>query len=143
MIAGFPIAGRPIAGSRLIDTFAIGEPIAAALTAAPALTVNVTSAAWIGCAMRARPRLLATLTGLAVRTVQQEDPDYVRARQDEVLDAMVWRVTGLASGAVESVLAANPGLANLGTHLPQGYPVFIPALAAVPSTARPLVQLWD
>ena len=66
----------------------------------------------------------------------------VAAHQDEALDALVWRATGRCAGALEAVLAANPGLASIGDALPEGAVVFIPAAAAEPAS-RPLIQLWD
>lgn len=66
----------------------------------------------------------------------------VSAHQDEALDALVWRATGKCAGALEAVLAANPGLAAMGDALPEGAVVFIPA-AAVEPVSRPLIQLWD
>lgn len=66
----------------------------------------------------------------------------VIAQQDEALDALVWRAIGRSAGAVEAVLAANPGLGAMGAALPEGAVVFIPAAAATP-VAQPLVQLWD
>lgn len=66
----------------------------------------------------------------------------VSAHQDEALDALVWRATGKCAGALEAVLAANPGLAAMGDVLPEGAVVFIPA-AAVEPVSRPLIQLWD
>lgn len=66
----------------------------------------------------------------------------VTAQQDEALDALVWRAIGRSAGAVEAVLAANPGLAASATALPEGAAVFIPAAAAAP-ISQPLIQLWD
>lgn len=66
----------------------------------------------------------------------------VAALQHESLDALVWRATGLGSGAVERVLAASPGLAEIALALPEGTPVAIPALPAT-TIERTLVQLWD
>lgn len=62
----------------------------------------------------------------------------------ETLSALAWRVLGRDRGAVEKILAANPGLAALGPNLPEGTAVVIPteADAATSGTAR-LVQLWD
>lgn len=68
-----------------------------------------------------------------------------RARQNEPLDAVIWRETGQRT--VEAVLAANPGLADLGPFLPEGQAIDLQAAstaAAVAATStRPLVQLWD
>lgn len=60
----------------------------------------------------------------------------------DTLDRLVWRVTGKGPAAVEQVLQANPGLADLGTFLPYGTRVTIPQTATT-ATATPLVQLWD
>lgn len=66
----------------------------------------------------------------------------VAALKHESLDALVWRATGLGSGAVEIVLAASPGLGEIALALPEGTPVTIPALPAT-TIERTLVQLWD
>lgn len=67
------------------------------------------------------------------------------AHQNEPLDALVWRATGQRT--VEAVLAANPGLADLGPFLPQGQTVDLAAASAADAVAasntRALVQLWD
>ncbi|MCC2976252.1 tail protein X [Sphingomonas sp. PL-96] len=60
----------------------------------------------------------------------------------EPLDALVWRATGGGSAAVDQVLALNPGVAAIGTALPEGTVVTLPET----STSSPqieLVQLWD
>lgn len=67
----------------------------------------------------------------------------VHARQGETVDALVWRVRGAGSGAVEAVLEANPGLAGLGQRLADGTPVRIPAVADRAAETAPLVQLWS
>lgn len=68
-----------------------------------------------------------------------------RANQHELLDALVWRSTGQRT--IEAVLAANPGLADLGPFLPEGTPVDLaPATTAAAVAAagtRDLIQLWD
>lgn len=107
------------------------------------LIADLTALVRLGAALRARPLLIATLTAAAPRTAQQEDPDFIRANQDEPLDALIWRTTGLASGAVERVLDANPGLADMGTHLPEGFPVFLPPLTDVSPSPLALINLWD
>lgn len=65
-----------------------------------------------------------------------------RARQGESLDALVWRVLGRTSGAVEAVMEANPGIAAQAAALPEGRLVTIPVAAAAPPRAA-LIQLWD
>ena len=67
------------------------------------------------------------------------------ARQAEPLDALVWRETGQRT--IEAVLAANPGLADLGPFLPQGQTVDLAAASAADAVAasntRALIQLLD
>lgn len=68
-------------------------------------------------------------------------PLTVTARQGERLDQLVWRANGGGPAAVEAVLEANPGLADLGPMLPEGTQVIIPATPAAEPV--PLVQLWS
>ncbi len=65
-----------------------------------------------------------------------------RSLQGESLDALVWRAAGQGAAALAAVLAANPGLAAIGTALPEGTPVTIPDLPSTPAEVD-LVQLWD
>lgn len=65
-----------------------------------------------------------------------------RARKGESLDALVWRVLGRTAGAVEAVMEANPGIAEVGAALPEGRLVSLPVTAAA-ETRAPLIQLWD
>lgn len=61
----------------------------------------------------------------------------------ETLDALCWRVLGNTS-QVEAVYAANPGLAALGTILPAGVEIVIPAAATTPAApTRETIQLWS
>lgn len=74
---------------------------------------------------------------------KQLDPRLVFAWANETLDALLWRTLSITSGAVEQVLAANPGLADRGPFLPEGYPVIVPDLADVRTPKLDLIQLWD
>ncbi|AYW93413.1 MULTISPECIES: tail protein X [Yersinia pseudotuberculosis complex] len=65
----------------------------------------------------------------------------ILAQQYDTIDAMCWRYYGRTEGVTEKVLAANPGLADIGPVLPHGYPVEMPEVAAA-ITAQ-TVQLWD
>ncbi|MBK1725710.1 tail protein X [Halorhodospira neutriphila] len=66
----------------------------------------------------------------------------VRAAQGDTVDLLAWRHYGRTAGAVEAVLEANPGLADLGPVLPMGTRVIMPDLApARPEDGR--VQLWE
>ena len=65
-----------------------------------------------------------------------------RTKEGDVIDAVCRRYYGREAGAVEAVLEANPGLAELGPVLPAG------ALVTLPDLPRPLeiietVKLWD
>ncbi|USH01051.1 tail protein X [Grimontia kaedaensis] len=61
--------------------------------------------------------------------------------QGDVLDELVWRHYGHQPGAVERVLEANPGLADMGPVLPAGKVLVLPA---PPEPVRPrTVSLWD
>ena len=63
-----------------------------------------------------------------------------RARQHEVLDQLTLRKLGSTAGTVEATLAANPGLAKLGPHLPMGQPVRL-VKGAEPS--KETIYLWN
>jgi phage tail protein X len=64
----------------------------------------------------------------------------VRARQQEPLDALVWRKLGRGAGAVETVLLLNPGLDRV-TFLAEGTRVRLPD--APPPPLRQLINLWS
>lgn len=61
--------------------------------------------------------------------------------QGDTLDLICWRYYGQQSGAVEAVLDANPGLADLGDVIPLGTPITMPELAA-PATELQPIRLW-
>ena len=68
------------------------------------------------------------------------------AKAGDTLDLLLWREAGLGPGEITRVLDANPGLADLGTILPLGTSVIVPATATqqgnTPRTL-PLIQLWS
>ncbi|MGO2242738.1 MAG: tail protein X [Halomonas sp.] len=66
----------------------------------------------------------------------------VHAQQNDTLDAICYRAFGRTQGITEQVLAANPGLAELGPLLPDGTPVKLPTVTQ-PHSRAPTVQLWD
>ncbi len=63
-------------------------------------------------------------------------------RDGDTVDAIAWRVYGSTSNqVVESVLAANSGLADYGPILPAGVTITLPEIAA-PAKAKG-IKLWD
>ncbi len=63
-------------------------------------------------------------------------------RDGDTVDAIAWRVYGSTSNqVVESVLAANAGLADYGPNLPAGVTITLPEIAA-PAKAKG-IKLWD
>jgi len=67
----------------------------------------------------------------------------VPALQGETLDALCQRALGRTDSVTEAALAANPGLADLGPVLPQGYPVSLPDTVHAASSVTAQVQLWS
>jgi len=65
----------------------------------------------------------------------------VRAIQGDTVDAICHRVYGHTAGVTEAVLAANPGIADLGPVLPHGTELDMPDIS--PQPAMQMVQLWD
>ena len=65
-----------------------------------------------------------------------------KTRQGDMLDEICWRHYGTQSGAVELVLEANPGLADLGLVLPLDTEIVLPDLPEVPAEEKTM-RLWD
>lgn len=65
-----------------------------------------------------------------------------RTRAGDMLDELCWRHYGRQAGAVEAVLAANPGLADHGPRLPADLRIELPNLPE-PRRDLALVRLWD
>ncbi len=65
-----------------------------------------------------------------------------RTTDGDVVDDVCRRFYGQEAGAVEAVLAANPGLADLGPVLPAGMVIDLPDLPR-PLETIPTVRLWD
>ncbi|EOC0435179.1 tail protein X [Cronobacter dublinensis] len=63
------------------------------------------------------------------------------ALQGDTLDAICARHYGRTTGVVETVLTANPGLAELGAVLPHGTAVELPDIA--PAPAAESINLWE
>lgn len=58
----------------------------------------------------------------------------------DMLDAICWSYYGAAPGVVETVLSANPGLADLGDVLPAGVAIKLPEIQSAPVETE--VTLW-
>ena len=65
----------------------------------------------------------------------------VYAHQGDTLDVICNRYYGRTEGVVETVLAANPGLAELGAVLPYGTGIELPDTDTAPTAET--VNLWD
>jgi len=60
----------------------------------------------------------------------------------DTVDLIAWRYYGALDGRqAEQLLAANPGLAELGAVLPAGVVILLPDLAATATTQG--VRLWS
>lgn len=65
-----------------------------------------------------------------------------RSSDGDVLDAICLRFYGNASGYLEAVLAANPGLAEQGPQLPADLSITLPDVPSL-SSAKKTIRLWD
>jgi phage tail protein X len=68
--------------------------------------------------------------------------DVIRARQGDTVDVAIWRERGRDAADIAAVLAANPGLADLGPVLPTGTAIIVPAAPAERATL-PTINLWS
>ncbi|WDE11138.1 tail protein X [Thalassomonas haliotis] len=64
-----------------------------------------------------------------------------QTRQGDSLDYVCWKHYGRQSGAVEQVLAVNPGLAELGVIYPENITIVLPELAVVKTENT--INIWD
>ncbi len=65
-----------------------------------------------------------------------------RTKDGDMLDRICWEYYGNASGTVEAVLVANPGLGDQGTVFSAGQKITLPDLE--PDIAETTtVRLWD
>lgn len=67
----------------------------------------------------------------------------ITAQQGDTLDLLLWRERGLGPADISAILDSNPGLAALGSVLPMGTIVLVPAVTTPAQTSLPLIQLWD
>lgn len=64
------------------------------------------------------------------------------ASEGDTVDFIVWRSYGAQNARlVERVLAANPGLSDIGAQLPSGTVVNLPELETAAETTG--TRLWD
>jgi len=61
----------------------------------------------------------------------------------EMLDAICAGFYGVNVDAAETVLAANPGLADLGPILPENTTIVLPYIAPSPAKLVATLSLWD
>jgi len=64
-----------------------------------------------------------------------------RTRDGDMLDWICFKYYGRTAGAVEAVLEANAGLADLGPVYAAGVLIALPALAD--TRTETVVRLWD
>ncbi len=67
---------------------------------------------------------------------------YYLTSAGDMLDEICQRFYGQQSGAVETVLASNPGLADLGPVLPVNVSIVLPEISKPAKEAQP-IRLWD
>lgn len=67
--------------------------------------------------------------------------DSVIAQQGDTLDLICYRHYGYTTGVTESVLQANPGIAELGPQLPIGKKIMLPSYQQ--KNTKTTVKLWD
>lgn len=65
----------------------------------------------------------------------------IRALQGDTLDAICARYYGRTQGVVETVLAANTGLAEFGVVLPHDTAVELPDVSSSPVSET--INLWE
>lgn len=65
----------------------------------------------------------------------------IRALQGETVDRICQRHYGYTAGVTESVLQANPCLAEVGPVLPMGTKVLMPPVEE--RSTKTTIQLWD
>lgn len=61
--------------------------------------------------------------------------------QGDTLDYICWKFYGQQSGAVEAVLASNPGLSDLGPVLAANTRIELPQLTPATPDVQP-IRLW-
>lgn len=68
----------------------------------------------------------------------------MKTQQDDMIDAIAYRIYGATDGPTEAILAANPEIAEYGPLPPENIEIFLPDLPP-PATPpiQPTLNLWD
>jgi phage tail protein X len=69
--------------------------------------------------------------------------DTYLTKQGDMVDAIAYAKYGYTAGATEAVLAANPGLADMGSVLPVNVTVNLPTIAPPSPATIATVGLWS
>ena len=64
-----------------------------------------------------------------------------RTSDGDTLDWICWKHYGRSSGTAETVLEANPGLAERGPIYDAGLEIILPDMPNAPQQSR--IRLWD
>jgi phage tail protein X len=65
----------------------------------------------------------------------------IYTEQGDTVDQICWRYLAATQGTTEQVYELNPGLAEMGAHLPQGTRIILPDAITPPETQT--FNLWD
>lgn len=71
------------------------------------------------------------------------DKQIIRALQGDTVDLICYRYYGTTKNVTEAVYEENPGLAELGSVLPHGQLVTLPAIEKTPQGEENRLNLWD
>ena len=69
--------------------------------------------------------------------------DAYLTKQGDMVDAIAYAKYGYTAGSTEAVLAANPGLADMGPVLPANVTINLPTIAPPGPATIPTVDLWS
>lgn len=65
-----------------------------------------------------------------------------RTKDNDILDALCFKIYGITTDMVETVLNINPHLADYGAILPAGLILCLPPISNEP-TINSTIKLWD
>ncbi len=69
--------------------------------------------------------------------------DAYLTKQGDMVDAIAYAKYGYTAGSTEAVLAANPGLADMGPVLAANVTINLPTIAPPGPATIPTVDLWS